>query len=188
MIDPLARVRTAISGWGLRPTAELLFNRVLADIPSNTLRVGALRALGADLGPHTYIFGGCEVLSAQFVHIAGNVHINRFCHLDGRGGLTIGRNVVIASRCVITTADHDVNDPGFAGRVRPVTLEDRVWLATRVTVVRGVTMGEGSVAAAGAVVTEDVEPWTVVGGVPARPIGERSREQHYTIDYGPEWY
>lgn len=187
-MDPLARFRDAISGFGFRPTAELVFNRFITNIPSNTLRVGALRALGADLGPHTYVFGGCEFLSPQFVTIAGNIHINRFCHLDGRGGLDIGRNVVIASRCIITTADHDADDPGFAGRLRPVRLEDRVWLATRVTVVRGVTMGEGSVAAAGAVVTDDVEPWTIVGGVPAKPIGKRSPEQHYTIDYGPEWY
>jgi maltose O-acetyltransferase len=86
------------------------------------------------------------------------------------------------------TADHDLQDPGFAGRLGPITIGDRAWLASRSTVVRGVTIGEGAVVAAGAVVTQDVPPWTVVGGVPARKIGERSREQHYRIDYGPERY
>jgi putative colanic acid biosynthesis acetyltransferase WcaF len=167
---------------------ELLFNRLLTDIPSNRLRVAALRRLGADLGEHVYLFGGSEVLEPGNLRIAGRCHIGRFCQVDARGGIDIGHDVVIASHVLLITADHDHRDPGFAGRLGPIVIGDRAWLASRSTVVRGVTIGEGAVVAAGAVVTEDVPPWTVVGGVPARPIGDRPREQHYRIDYGPERY
>lgn len=171
-----------------RAALELLFNRVVTHVPANGLRVAVLRGLGASLGPHTYLFGGSEVLSPQNLAIARNCHIGRFCQIDARGGISIGANVVIASHTLLVTADHDHQDPTFPGRLGPIHIGDRAWVASRATVLRGVTIGAGAVVAAGAVVTEDVDPWTVVGGVPARPIGERSREQRYEIDYGPSFY
>jgi maltose O-acetyltransferase len=65
---------------------------------------------------------------------------------------------------------------------------DRVWIGSRATVLRNVTIGEGAVVAAGALVTQGVEPWSVVGGVPAKRIGSRSKKQSYEIDYGPKLY
>lgn len=94
-------------GRGLRPLAELIFNRVVTHIPLNRLRVWVLRRLGARLGPHTYLFGGSEVLAPEELTIDGQVHIGRFCQIDARGGIHIGRNVVIASHTLLITADHD---------------------------------------------------------------------------------
>ncbi len=167
---------------------ELVFNRVLTHVPHNGLRVATLRRLGADLGEHVYLFGDSEFLEPGNLRIAGRCHLGRYCQVDARGGIDIGYDVVIASHTLLVTADHDHRDPGFAGRLAPIVIQDRAWLASRSTVVRGVTIGAGAVVAAGAVVTADVEPWTVVGGVPARPIGERPRDQRYRIDYGPQWY
>lgn len=175
-------------GRGLRPLAELIFNRVVTHIPLNRLRVWVLRRLGARLGPHTYLFGGSEVLAPEELTIDGQVHIGRFCQIDARGGIHIGRNVVIASHTLLITADHDPDDPTFAGRLGSITIGDRAWLGSRSTVLRGVTIGEGAVVSAGAVVIDDVAPWTIVGGVPARPLRSRSREQTYEIDYGPDLY
>jgi len=177
-----------LRGLGLREPAELVMNRVITHIPSNRLRVAALRLLGAQLGPHTYLFGSSEFLAPQHLVVDGQVHVGRYCQIDARGGIHIGRNVVIASHCLLITADHDPDDPDFAGRLGPIDVGDRAWLGSRVTVLRGVTIGEGAVAAAGSVVADDVAPWTVVGGVPARPIGTRSPDQHYEIDRGPERY
>jgi maltose O-acetyltransferase len=118
----------------------------------------------------------------------GGAHVGRYCQLDARGGITIGRNVVIASHALLVTADHDPDDPGFAGRLGPICIEDRVWIGSRATVLRNVTIGEGAVVAAGSVVTRDVEAWAIVGGVPARRIGTRNRTQSYEIDYGPKLY
>ena len=170
-------------GW-----AELLYNRVVAHVPITQLRVGYLRAIGADIGPHTYLFAGTEVIRADHLRIAGNCHVGRFCQLDARGGITIGTNVVIASHTLLITADHGIDDPTFDGRLAPITVGDRAWLASRVTVTKGVEIGEGAVVAAGSVVTRAVAPWTVVAGVPAKPVGERSRHQTYEIDTGPTFY
>ena len=181
-------IPTLLTGRGLRPLAELAYNRVVTHVPHNGLRVAALRRLGASLGPHCYLFGGSEVLAPQFLEIEGQVHIGRYCQIDARGGIRIGRNAVIASHCLYITADHDFDDPGFAGRLGGIEVGERVWVGSRATVLRGVTLGTGSVVAAGAVVAADVAPWTVVGGVPAQPIGTRSAEQTYEIDYGPVLY
>jgi acetyltransferase-like isoleucine patch superfamily enzyme len=73
------------------------------------------------------------------------------------------------------TDSHDMNDPLFLEVLAPVTIVNYVWIGSRATILPGVTIGEGAVIAAGAVVTTNVEPYVVVGGVPARPIGTRSR-------------
>jgi putative colanic acid biosynthesis acetyltransferase WcaF len=171
-----------------RDWAEVFYNRLIAHMPATQLRTRLLRSLGAELGPHVYIFGGTEVLASNRLTIAGNCHIGRYCQIDARGGLQIGRNVVIASHVILVTADHDINDPSFRGRLASITIGDRAWIASRATVVKGVNIGEGAVIAAGSVVTSDVPPWAIVAGVPARVVGERSRDQRYTIDHGPSFY
>lgn len=168
--------------------AELIHNRFLTHVPSNDLRLAYLRAIGLTAGPHTYLFGGSEVISPERVRIEGNCHIGRLCQIDGRGGITIGRNVVIASHTLLITADHDPQSPDFAGRLGSIVIDDRAWLGSRVTVLRGVHIGEGAVVTAGSVVRKDVPPWTIVSGVPAVPVGSRSSDQTYEIDYGPRWY
>jgi maltose O-acetyltransferase len=139
-------------------------------------------------GPFTYLFGSSEVIAPQNLSIAGNCHIGRFCQIDARGGIAIGRNVVIASHTLLITADHDPQAPGFQGRLGGIKIEDRVWICSRAIILRGVTIGEGAVVSAGSVVHRDVPPWTIVGGVPAKPIGDRNSHQEYEIDYGPELY
>lgn len=172
----------------LREALELVYNRFITHLPVNALRLWWLRRMGADLGPHVYLFGSSEVLAPQALRIAGGCHVGRHCQIDARGGISLGHDVVIASHCLLITADHDPQDPGFAGRQAAIQLGDRVWVGSRVTILKGVTVGEGAVLAAGAVVDRDVPPWTMVGGIPAKKIGERSTEQSYTINYGPKWY
>ena len=155
----------------IRNGLQYLYNRVITHIPFNPLRIWFVRRLGGDIGDHVYLFGGSEVDGFKGLRIAGQCHIGRHCLLDARGGLTIGSNVVIAGYCLVLTADHDPQDPDFAGRLGRVVIADRVWIGSRATILRGVTVGEGSVVAAGAVVTTDVPPWSIVGGVPARVIG-----------------
>jgi acetyltransferase-like isoleucine patch superfamily enzyme len=98
----------------------------------------------------------------------------------GQGGITLGDNVLIAAHAVVVCGNHDFEkldsstlDQPYYGR--PIRIGHNVWIGTHVTVLGGVTIGEHSVVAAGAVVTEDVAPYTVVGGVPARVIRRLER-------------
>ena len=76
---------------------------------------------------------------------------------------------------------------GFENVRAPVKIEDYAWLGTRATVLAGVTIGRGAVVATGAVVTRDVEAYTVVAGIPARKIGERPRDLAYSCRWMP-WF
>ena len=76
---------------------------------------------------------------------------------------------------------HSHDDRDFGVVAAPVTIGDRAWISFRATVLPGVTVGEGAVVAAGAVVTKDVAPFTLVAGIPAKKIADRSRDLRYVI-------
>jgi len=103
--------------------------------------------------------------------IGDKTFINSGVSICAQQSVTIGKNCAIGNMSLIM--DTDFHTPGDHTRwpeARPVVLEDDVWLGARVTVLKGVTIGHGAVVAAGAVVTKDVAPRTVVGGVPAKLI------------------
>ena len=156
-------------------------NHIVAHVPSFGVRHWWYRrVLGIQLADGAAVHLGCYVwfygpgaIRRGGARIGRNTRINRGCTLDLRGGLTVGDNVSVSLNVTILTASHDVNDPGFEVEDRPVTIEDHVWIGAGATVLPGVTLGHGSVVAAGTVVTRDVTPLAIVGGVPARPIGVR---------------
>jgi maltose O-acetyltransferase len=87
--------------------------------------------------------------------------------------VTIGEKVAIGPRVSFETANHNlviVDGKSRGAWSRPIVVEDRVWIGAGVTVLPGVTIGQGAVISAGAVVTKDFEPYTMVGGVPAKVI------------------
>ena len=136
------------------------------------MRIGAGSALLMDLC--LYIRGRARPGESGIV-IGRRTVINQQCCLDGRGGLTIGDNVDISAGVWILTDGHDMNEPLFGEVLAPVVIGNHVWIGSRALILPGVTIGEGAVVAAGAVVAGNVAPYMVVGGVPARPIGTRSR-------------
>ncbi len=83
----------------------------------------------------------------------------------------------------IWTMEHDPQDPLYRVKGGPVIIEDYVWISCRVVILPGVTIGEGAVVAAGAVVTKDVAPYTIVGGVPAKEIGTRTKDLRYRLQF-----
>lgn len=76
---------------------------------------------------------------------------------------------------------HDPQDPLYQGVGGPVVIEDYAWLSCRTVILPGVTIGKGAVVAAGAVVTKDIEPYSIVGGVPAVEIGVRTKDLQYEL-------
>ncbi len=105
------------------------------------------------------------------ITIGKNVFINSGCHFQDQGGVWIGDDVLIGHNVVFATINHDLEPKNNRkNHYKPITVKDHVWIGSNVTVLPGVTIGEWAVAAAGAVITKNVEPYTVVGGVPAKFI------------------
>jgi maltose O-acetyltransferase len=170
-----------------------LTNHIISAIPFYTVRhAWYRRVLGLQIAP------GASVCMGQFVWffspsqirrdgvvIGAHAIINRDCCLDARGPLRIGRNASISPYVTILTTQHLMDHPDFPTETKGVTIGDYAWIGVRAIIMPGVTIGEGAVVAAGAVVTKDVAPYTVVGGVPARPIGTRTRPARYTLTFRP---
>jgi maltose O-acetyltransferase len=136
--------------------------------------------LGWDIGRGVSILMGSYVqmtgirTSGRRVSIGNGTVINQKCLIYTSGGLVIGSNVSISAEVALITGTHDINDPEFPSDYRPIVIDDFAWIGTRAMILQGVTIGQGAVVMAGAVVTKDVEPFAVVGGVPAKPITERT--------------
>ena len=136
--------------------------------------------MGVSLGPGARINGGAEIRKGR-VAIGSNTIIGHGAILDGRRGITIGERVNLSSEVAIWTLQHDYSDPDFGSVGGEVHIGDLAWISFRATVLPALTIGEGAVVAAGALVTEDVAPYTIVAGLPARPIGERPRGLRYRL-------
>ena len=105
------------------------------------------------------------------ITVGKNVFINTGCRFQDQGGIRIGDHVLIGHNVVLATLNHDFAPYNRATmHPAPIHIEDRVWIGANATVVPGVTIGENSIVAAGAVVTKDVPPNTIVGGVPAKVL------------------
>jgi acetyltransferase-like isoleucine patch superfamily enzyme len=157
-------------------------NSIVANLPSATLRhVFYRRFMQIEIAPNAHILSGLWLDARRHLQIGENSVINQRCRLDARGGLRIGANVSISPEVHIVTADHDIQSPDFAGRASPVDVGDYVFIGSRAIILPGVTIGKGAVIAAGAVVTNDVSEFSIVAGVPARPIGQRTNHLDYTL-------
>lgn len=159
----------------------------VAHIPSFRIRHWYYRKLmNYKIGKESSLHMGLFVTGAN-IEIGDNVVVNRRVYLDGRIGIRIGNNVSISPEVYIVSMEHDPNDSLFATRGGVVVIDDHVWIGSRAMLLPGVHIGEGAVIAASAVVTRDVEPYQIVAGVPARPIGNRSRRIEYRCVYFP-WF
>jgi len=139
------------------------------------LRIFLYRKIGMKIGKNCVVRRGVYVGSPNELDLGDGSFIGR-ANLYCTGGVKIGKNVNVSDGAVIITAKHDVNSPAFEALYEPITVNDWAWIATNAIVLAGVTVGEGAVVAAGAVVTKDVLPYSIVGGNPAKVIGERKKQ------------
>ena len=124
---------------------------------------------------------GVVMKSPQKISVGDNVRIGEKSFLNAAGGITIGNNVKTGMKIFIWTNNHDYYAPtalpyGEKCILKPVTIEDNVWIGAKSSIVPGVTIGEGAVVAMCSVVTKDVPPCAVVGGNPAKVIKYRDVE------------
>ncbi len=180
-----ARERTADPRSGL----EMQFTMYLGRFPSRRARTFvACRVLGLRIDPDAVLYQWRDLREPSGIEIGKGTVIGHWATLDGRRGLRIGENVNLSSEAALWTLQHDPDDRGFGVRGGPIVIEDHAWVSFRATVLPGVRIGRGAVVAAGSVVTKDVEEFTVVGGIPAKPIGTRSRDLSYTLTGGAPWF
>lgn len=105
------------------------------------------------------------------ITVGRDVFINACCHFQDHGGVTIGDGCQIGHNVVFATLNHGLSPEDRQNTYpAPIVLGRNVWVGSNATILQGVTVGDDAVIAAGAVVTKDVEPATVVGGVPAKVI------------------
>lgn len=155
---------------------------LVGSLPCHIIRRFFYRLSGIKIGRGSTIHMGARFYDPRNIVIGEDSIIGEFAVLDGRDKLMIGDHVDIASEVMIYNSKHDINDPDFKAINGKVIIEDYVFIGPRVIIMPGVTIGKGAVVAAAAVVTKDVAPYTVVGGVPARIIGERkNKDLHYKL-------
>jgi acetyltransferase-like isoleucine patch superfamily enzyme len=132
------------------------------------------------------IYNNVEIRAPYNLKIGKGSIIGNKSVLDARrGGITIGKNVNLSTGVWLWTGQHDHQDPYFRsveGRRGPIIIGDRAWIGPRVTILHSITIGEGAVVAAGAVVTKNVEPFSIVAGIPAHKIGDRNQDLRYEFD------
>jgi len=144
-----------------------------------------------NIGAFCQVSGHVELADDVFIHrhvilrafdgvitIGRGTTVNPYSRIYGKGGVTIGSMVSIAPGVTIVAANKNTSDVNTPIKLQGVTtrgivIHDDVWIGANATILDGVTLGEGCVVGAGAVVTRDVAAKSVVGGVPAVVIGER---------------
>lgn len=145
-------------------------------------RYDMIREIFGSVGTNVSVGDGTIIGFGDNIHVGNNVSINYRCILNDCNSIVIGNDVLIAPGVQINTASHPTKlserlTPNWnptSGEYRwqtfakPVIIGDGCWIGANATIIGGVTIGDGAVVAAGAVVTKDVEPNTMVGGIPAR--------------------
>lgn len=152
------------------------------ELPGNALRIAIFRIVfGMKIDHGVIIDRGCRLQSPGKISIGEGSRINRGVHLDGRVGLCIGAHTSISMEAMLLTLGHDLQSDRFLPVGAPIQIQDRVFIGARAIILPGVELKEGCAVAAGAVVTKTVPRFTIVAGVPARPVGERPVNLHYSL-------
>lgn len=160
---------------------ELVYNIAINKIPSHNVRLAWLRLGGARIGKGSTIWRHTEVLGIESLTIGEDSCIGWHCQIDARAGLVIGNHVTIASHVLIIGGGHDVEAPEFWSISAPIHIGDYAWITSRAMLVMGAQIGEGAVVSANCVVSKKVEPYTIVAGQGAKPVGTRPRGLNYKV-------
>ena len=151
-------------------------------IPFHFIRNSIYRLAGIKIGAGSTIHTGCRFFQSNKIKIGKDTSVGDRCFLDGREEITIGSHTSIASQVLIYNSEHNINDELFRASQQPVVIGDYVFIGPRAIILPGVKIGDGTVVAAGAVVSKDVLKGEIVGGVPAKKIADRQlKDYHYRL-------
>lgn len=171
----LQKILRRVYNWWLDFELFLL-HLVSLHMPLYTIRKFVFKLAGVKIGRASKVHMGAKFFNPAGVEIGEDTIIGDRAFLDGRAPLIIGSHTDIASEVMIYNSEHDVNAEDFHAIEAPVEIGDYVFIGPRVVILPGVKVGRGAIIAAGAVVTKDVPDFAIVGGVPAKEIGERKNK------------
>ena len=154
--------------------ANIVFNNLLGnDFASCFLRKQLYQLTGSSFGKGTVIRGGSYFFGSKLT-TGEDCFINRQCYFDFSDKITMGNNVVVGHGVTFITAIHSIGPAerraSRSVETKPIHIGHGCWIGANATILPDVTINDGAVIAAGAVVTKDVAPSTMVGGVPAKLI------------------
>lgn len=178
-IDLIYQIKQLLNGWIIYRVKRLGL------VPCQKYRTFILKhVFKMDIAPKVVIYGWNTIRAPWNISIGEGSVIGDGVILDGRNFIRIGRNVNMSTGVCIYTEQHDVNDPYFRSLNSggEVVIGDRVWISSHSTVLPDVRVGEGAVLAAGALTAKDLDVFCVYGGIPARKIGERTKDLRYEFD------
>ena len=145
----------------------------------NSIKGRFLEVNGAKVGKSVVFYPGVFIFPGRNLIIGDCVNFSKGVIVATPGGVTLGNRVLIGFGSKLISGNHSI--PSGKGRIfdagydrKPILIEDDVWIGANCVVLPGVVVGEGAVIAAGSVVTKNVDPFTIVGGVPARKIKDRA--------------
>ncbi len=160
----------------------------VGNLPFHSWRRFFYRLAGMKIGKGSALHMQARIYDPGHIQIGQDTLIGEKATLDGRhqlensqGRLIIGDHVDIASEVMIWTSEHDLKSESWSAIEAPVKICDYVFIGPRAIILPGVTIGEGAVIAAGAVVTKDVSPRSIVAGVPAKEISQRTTKLNYRL-------
>jgi maltose O-acetyltransferase len=160
----------------------LLINTCISNFPSRHIRLFLLRILGAKIGKIA-MYAGFEIRNPKGLVIEDGCSIGPKVRLDARKGLVIKKNVTIAAEAIMWTLHHDYNDDNFKAIGDAVVIGEYAWICSRSIILPGVKIGKCAIVASGAVVTKDVPDYAIVGGIPAKIIGQREKKEYKYTPY-----
>ena len=150
---------------------QLYILYLVGHIPSHLIRKFFYTLAGVKLRGTLHMWA--RFYDPTHISIGRDSIVGDHAFLDGRAAIKIGEHTDIASEVMIYNSEHNLESEEFAATLAPVEIGDYVFIGPRAIILPGVTIGRGAVVAAGAVVTKDVPDFAIVGGVPAKIIGER---------------
>ncbi len=159
--------------------------KITAELNGSYHEPAELRALfskliGKPVDPSFGLFPPFYTDCGKNITIGKNVFINMGCKFQDQGGIYIGDGVLIGHNVVLATLNHAKSPADRSSMIpAPIHIGDRVWIGSNATILPGVTIGDGAIVAAGAVVSHDVPENTIVAGVPAAIIREISEEERH---------
>jgi putative colanic acid biosynthesis acetyltransferase WcaF len=156
--------------WGLVDTVLFRFSPK----PLHGWRVFLLRRFGAKVGHGVHVYPGVKIWAPWNLDLEDECGIGNGVILYSQGKITIGRRAVISQGAHLCAGTHDYNEPGFPLLTKPITIGREAWVAAEAFIHPGITIGEGCVIGARAVVTKDMPAWMVCTGHPCKPIKERN--------------